>query len=177
MKKDKKNSFNTPEGYFESFNERLMARIQDEATDEASSIIPKTDGFGVPEGYFDAVVPKILSRTREEKGKVIQLKSYRKIYYGAAAVAAVFLLIFGFNWKSETSPITFDDLANTEIDAYFDTNRIEISSYELAEMVSFENVQLNDILEEDLSGEVILEYLDENVDDLRDLNIEYIDYE
>ncbi|RIV68376.1 hypothetical protein [Flagellimonas aequoris] len=177
MKKDKKNSFNTPEGYFESFNERLMARIQEEATDEASSIIPKTDGFGVPESYFDDVVPKVLSRTTEEKGKVIQLKSYRKIYYGAAAVAAVFLLIFGFNWKSEPSPVTFDDLANTEIDAYFDNNRIDMSSYELAEMVSFENVQLNDMLEDDLSGEVILEYLDENVDDLRDLNIEYIDYE
>ena len=177
MKKDKKNSFNTPEGYFESFNERLMARIQQEATDETSSIIPKTDGFGVPEGYFDDVVPKVLSRTTEEKGKVIQLKSYRKVYYGAAAVAAVFLLIFGFNWKTEASPVTFDDLANTEIDAYFDNNRIDMSSYELAEMVSFENVQLNDMLEDDLSGEVILEYLDENVDDLRDLNIEYIDYE
>ena len=177
MKKDKKNSFNTPEGYFESFNKRLMDRIQQEAAGETGSIIPKTDGFGTPEGYFDAVVPKILSRTIEEKGKVIQLKPYRKVYYGAAAVAAVFLLIFGFNWKSETSPVTFDDLANTEIDAYFDNNRIDMSSYELAEMVSFENVQLNDILEDDLSGEVILEYLDENVDDLRDLNIEYIDYE
>lgn len=177
MKKDKKNSFNTPEGYFESFNDRLMARIQQETMDEVSSIIPKTDGFGVPEGYFEDVAPKVLSRTTEEKGKVIQLKSYRKIYFGVAAIAAVFLLIFGFNWKSEPSPITFDDLANTEIDAYFDNNRIDMSSYELAEMVSFENVQLNDILEEDLSGEVILEYLDENVDDLRDLNIEYIDYE
>ena len=177
MKKDKKNSFNTPEGYFESFNERLMSRIHRETDGEMDSIIPKTDGFGVPEGYFDAVVPKILSRTTEEKGKVIQLKSYRKVYYGAAAVAAIFLLIFGFNWKSEPSPVTFDDLANTEIDAYFDNNRIGLSSYELAEMVSFENVQLNDILEDDLSGEVILEYLDANVDDLRDLNIEYIDYE
>ena len=177
MKKDKKNNFNTPEGYFESFNERLMDRIQQETVGETGSIIPKTDGVGVPEGYFDTVVPKILSRTTQEKGKVIQLKPYQKVYYGAAAVAAVFLLIFGFNWKAQTTPITFDDLANTEIDAYFDNNNINMSSYELAEMVSFENVRLNDILEEDLSGEVILEYLDENVDDLRDLNIEYIDYE
>jgi hypothetical protein len=177
MKKDKKNSFNTPEGFFENFNERLMARIHQETGSETESIIPKTDGFGVPENYFDGLTPKILSKITEEKGKVIKLKSYRKIYYGAAAIAAVFLLIFGFNWKTETSPVTFDDLANTEIDAYFDNYRIGMSSYELAEMVSFENVQLNDILEDDLSGEVILEYLDANVDDLRDLNIEYIDYE
>jgi hypothetical protein len=36
---------------------------------------------------------------------------------------------------------------------------------------------LNDMLEEDLNNEHILEYLDENVDDVRDLNLEEIDYE
>lgn len=176
MKKDKKNGFNTPEGYFESFHDRLMDRIQQEAGEE-ESIIPKTDGFGVPEHYFETVVPNILSRTTEEKGKVVPLRPKRYFYYGAAAVAAVFILVFSGLWNSGAEPISFDDLANTEIDTYFDNNSIDMSSYELAEMVSLEDIQLNDILEEDLSGEVILEYLDENVDDLRDLNIEYIDYE
>lgn len=177
MKKDKKNSFNTPEGYFESFQDRLMAKIQNVETGEVGSLIPKSDGFGVPVGYFEEATTKVLAVTVQEKGKVVPLYPYRKFYYGAVAAAAVILVIFGLTWKSQPTPLSFDDLANTEIDAYFDNTNIEMSSYELAEVVSFEDVQFNDILEEDLSGEVILEYLDDNVDDLRDLNIEDINYE
>ena len=175
MKKDKKNSFNTPEGYFESFHDRLMDKINKEEA-QTETIIPKSDGFGIPEGYFNGVTEKVLSKTVEDTGKVIQLKSYRKFYYGAAAVAAIFLLVFGLNWKSET-PIGFDDLASTEIDAYFENTKIDMSSYELAELVSLENLELNDVLENDIEAENILEYLDENVEDFEDLNLDYSDYE
>lgn len=174
MKKDKKNSFNTPEGYFENFNERLMGRIEKEVHSE--SIIPKSDGFSVPENYFDEITPKIMSKTSQRDGKIIQLNPFRRFYYGTAAVAAVFIVIFGFNWKSN-EPIVFDDLANTEIDAYFESNDLNISTYELAELVSLENVELNDILDQDLDAENILEYLDENLDDFEELNLDYSDYE
>ncbi|THV59626.1 hypothetical protein EZV76_08650 [Flagellimonas alvinocaridis] len=174
MKKDKKNSFNTPEGYFENFNERLMGRIEKEVHSE--SIIPKSDGFSIPENYFDEITPKIMSKTTGEGGKVIQLKSYRTFYYGAAAVAAVFVLVFGLNWKSTTT-VAFDDLANAEIDAYFESNELDINTYELAELISLDNVELNDVLEQDLDAENILEYLDETVDDIDELNLDYSDYE
>ena len=61
MKEEQKNKFKTPEGYFESFNERLMARM---AVEEAqkSDLIPKTDGFVVPDGYFDAVYESVNDR-------------------------------------------------------------------------------------------------------------------
>lgn len=175
MKKDKKNNFKTPEGYFESFHDRLMDRIQEEEA-EASSIIPKSDGFSVPEGYFDAFTEKVVSQIDQKEVKVVQLKSYRKFYYSAAAIAAVFLLIFGLNWKTE-SPVAFDDLANAEIDEYFDATDLNLSTYEIAEAVSLENLDLNDILENQLDEEHLLEYLDENVDDIEELNLEYDDYE
>ncbi|MEW2922423.1 hypothetical protein AB1A65_13190 [Muricauda sp. ANG21] len=175
MKKDKKNSFNTPEGYFESFHDRLMDKINKEEG-QPESIIPKSDGFTVPERYFDEVTPKVLSKTVEDNGKVIQLKSYRKFYYAAAAVAALFLLVFGLNWKSN-APIGFDDLANTEIDAYFESTEIDISTYELAELVPLESLELNDVLENDIEAENILEYLDETVEDIEDLNLDYSNYE
>ncbi len=174
MKKDKKNSFNTPEGYFDSFHDRLMARMEKEA--QTDSVIPKSDGFAIPEGYWDGVTPKIMSKTVKENGKVIQLKSYRTFYYGAAAVAAVFVLVFGINWKS-TPTVAFDDLANAEIDAYFESNELDINTYELAELVSLDNVELNDVLEQDLDAENILQYLDETVDDIDELNLDYSDYE
>lgn len=175
MKKDKQNSFNTPEGYFENFHERLMDKIKKEEA-QTESVIPKSDGFGVPEGYFNGVAEKVLSKTVAENGKVIQLRSYRKFYYGAAAVAAVFLLIFGPNWKSDT-PISFEDLANSEIDAYFETNEIDMSTYEIAELVPLENLELNDVLDKDIEAESILDYLEENMEDIEDLNLDYTDYE
>lgn len=175
MKKDKQNGFNTPEGYFENFHERLIDKIKKEEA-QTESIMPKSDGFGVPEGYFSGVTKKVLSKTVAENGKVIQLKSFRKFYYGAAAVAAVFLLIFGLNWKSD-KPISFEDLANAEIDAYFERTEIDMSTYEIAELIPLENLELNDVLDNDIEAESILEYLDENVEDIEDLNLDYTNYE
>lgn len=177
MKKDKENSFNTPEGYFESFNNRLMDRIQKEEAKEDGSIIPKTDGFVVPNDYFDEVTPVVLSKINSKEPKVIPLKTNRRFYYGIAAVAAIFLLIFSLTWESNPEPITFDDLANAEIEAYFDNTDLEMTTYEIAEVVSMEEIELNDILDDELEDDIIMEYLDENVDDIEELNLEDIDYD
>ena len=177
MEKDKENSFNTPEGYFESFNDRLMDRIQKEEANEADSIIPKTDGFAVPDGYFDEVTPTVLSKINTKEPKVIPLKANRRFYYGIAVAAAIFIVIFSLNWESNPEPLTFDDLATAEIEAYFENTDLEMTSYEIAEEVSLEKLELNDILGDDLEDDIIMEYLDENVDDIEELNLEDINYE
>ncbi|WP_108244605.1 hypothetical protein [Muricauda brasiliensis] len=177
MKKDKKNSFNTPEGYFESFNDRLMDKIKAEEAHENGGIIPKTDGFAVPDGYFDQVESSILSKTSRKEVKVIPLISNRNFYYSVAAIAAIFILIFNITGNPTSEPITFDDLANAEIEAYLENTEFEMTSYEIAEVVSLEEVELNDILVDDLEDDIILEYLDEYVDEIEELNLEYPDYE
>ncbi|MBO0329494.1 hypothetical protein [[Muricauda] lutisoli] len=177
MEKDKENSFNTPEGYFESFNDRLMDRIRKEETNEAGSIIPKTDGFAVPNGYFDEVTPTVLSKINTKEPKVIPLKINRRFYYSIAATAAIFIVMFSLTRESNPEPLTFDDLANAEIEAYFENTDLEMTSYEIAEVVSLEEIELNDILGDDLEEDIIMEYLDENVDDIEELNLEDIDYE
>ncbi|MGW9686661.1 hypothetical protein [Flagellimonas sp. 2504JD1-5] len=176
MGKDKENNFKTPEGYFDSFHDRLMDKIKQQESGQSASIIPKSDGFGVPDGYFEQLPEKVLAQIDQNEPKVIQLKSYKKIYYGVAAIAAVFLLVFGLNWKTET-PIAFEDLASAEIDAYFDATDLDLSSYELAEVVAIDELSVNDVLESQLEEENILEYLDENVEDIEDLNLDYDDYE
>ncbi|UBZ14219.1 hypothetical protein LDL77_00545 [Flagellimonas marinaquae] len=178
MKKNKKNSFNTPEGYFENFNDRLMDKIKAEEAHENGGIIAKTDGFTVPDGYFDKVESDILSKTSEKETKVVPLGTNRHLLYtGVAAIAAIFILIFSITENPTSDPITFDDLANAEIEAYLENTEFEMTSYEIAEVVSLEEVELNDILVDDLEESIIMEYLDENVDDIEELNIEYLDYE
>lgn len=176
MGKDKENNFKTPEGYFDSFHDRLMDKIKQQEGEMEDSIIPKLDGFTIPEGYFEHLPEKVLSKLDFKESKVIQLKSYKKFYYSAAAIAALFLLIFGLNWKT-TAPVTFEDLASAEIDAYFENTELDLSSYELAEVVKLDELSIDDVLENQLEEDNILEYLDENVEDIEDLNLDYDDYE
>ena len=176
MGKDKKNKFKTPEGYFDNFHDRLMDRIKKEDSQEENSIIPKSDGFAVPETYFEDLTPKVMAQLEPKEVKVVQLKSYKKIYYSIAGVAAVLLLFFGLN-GNHTDTVTFDDLANSELEAYFDTTDFNLSSYEIAEVISLEQIELSDMLDHNLGEEQILEYLDENVEDIEDLNLDYNDYD
>ncbi len=177
MKKDQKNKFKTPEGYFESFNERLMNRIEAKKDDSISEIIPKTDGFAVPKKYFEEVGQNIKQKIGHGP-KVISLRSYRKFYYAAASIAALFVLVLAWNWDNTSEPIIgFEDLASAEIDSYFENNDLGLTSYELAEVIDVEEINVLDMTNEAIADEEILEYLDENVDEFDDLNLDYEDLE
>ncbi|WP_343485981.1 hypothetical protein [Allomuricauda sp. d1] len=170
MKEKPKHTFKAPEGYFESFNERLKQRLDDEIETE-SHIIPKTDGFAVPEGYFDLLKAETFKGGDNSGAKVVSLKSYRTFYYAAAAIAAIFVLVF--EWNNNQQVVEFDDLANAEITAYFESEDFELSSYEIAEVLPVENLSFNDITETPLEEDTVLEYLEETVEDLEELNLEY----
>jgi len=173
MKKtNKHNAFKTPEGYFDNFTSKLLQNI----TDEETSSLPKEDGFKTPENYFkdlDASILKNLNTTEETK--VIPLKSYKKYYYAAAAVAALFILLFNFQ-STENSNTTFDVVSSSEIEAYFDTNDIGLTSYEIAEVIPVNELGINDILKKELKEENILDYLENNMDDYEELNLQYNEY-
>lgn len=170
MKKSNKNNpFKTPEGYFDNFTDNLLG-----ALNQDNHGIPKEDGFKTPEGYFDELHENILSKLEAKETKVVQLKSYRKYYFAAASVAAVVLLTFGLNWNPN-SELTFDELADSDLETYFDANDYGLSSYEIAELLPVAELDLNDILENQFDEENVVEYLDENIDDFEELNIE--DYE
>ena len=173
MKKNHKNKFKTPEGYFDNFNERLMDKIVKE-----ESLIPKSDGFSVPEGYFETFNNQVSQKFNPEQPKVILLKSFRKYYYAAASIAAIFVLGFWFS-KNTNETVNFEDLASAEIDAYFENNDLGLTSYELAEVVNIEEVSILDITETENSVEndMILEYLDQNIEEIDDLNLDYDDFE
>ncbi|RNC89753.1 MAG: hypothetical protein ED555_09855 [Allomuricauda sp.] len=175
MKENQKNKFKTPEGYFENFNERLMNRMEAEKDQTAGSLIPKTDGFAVPDGYFDGIDQAVKNKL-DAGSKVISLRSYRNYYYAAASIAALFVLILAWNWNNNPE-MGFDDLANTEIDAYFESNEFGLSSYEIAEVLPVENIGIVDITDSQIEEENIFEYLNDNIEDLDELNLEYDELE
>ena len=165
---NKNNPFKTPESYFENFTDGLMDKLNEEKFN-----LPKDDGFLVPEDYFDELHKNIQGKLSEET-KVVQLHPYRKYYLAAASIAAIAVIFLGFNWNN-TGEITFEDLANTDIENYFESNDLGLTTYEIAEVLPIDELEINDILENQFDEENVIDYLNDNVDDIEDLNLE--DYE
>ncbi len=162
-----KNPFKTPEEYFEGFSERLMKRLPEKGTN-----VPEKDGFVVPDSYFEGVHKNIIQKLEAEETKVIQLHPYKKLYYAAAAIAAVVLVVLQLD-QNTSKEITFESIANSDIENYFEVNSLEFSTYEIAELVPVDELEIRDILSNELNEEMILNYLDNNTENFEELNMEY----
>ena len=173
-KKNKKN-FKTPEGYFEAFSDRLLDRMSDTKGNQESSSLPKSDGFMLPDDYFDSLNKNIQDKLKEEIPKVIALNRRRRLYYyAAAAVAAIVLLTVGIQTNMNQEP-TFENLAKTEIEDYFNNTDLGLSTYEIAEVIPVDELEISDITDNQIEDENIIDYLDNSIDNIEELNL--TDYE
>ena len=157
MKEDNKtNGFNTPQNYFEDFEERLFLKISED-------IIPKESGFKIPDNYFENVEDVIVNKVNENtpQPKIISLFTKKTILYAVsiAACAAIVFSIFNVDdGMNEIIPIQV-----SEIEEYIDEGNISFDTYDLTSMLSEEE---DFSLENDLFSEEILEeYLLESIDD------------
>ncbi|UWX53696.1 hypothetical protein NYZ99_11060 [Maribacter litopenaei] len=167
-KKTNKNPFTTPKGYFDSFEDNLLDKINKE-----TSGIPKKEGFNVPESYFDRFQENIMTKIREEEStpKVIQFLPIYKFVAIAASFAAMVVLVISIDWNPAEN-LNFNDLANSDIEAYFEDNELDLSSDEIAEVLPLEGYEINDFLEPQMTEENLLDYLNENVESFEELNLE-----
>ena len=55
---------------------------------------------------------------------------------------------------------------------YLEDNELGLSSYELAEVLLTEEFEVNDILNSEVDDENIIDYLEDNIDDIDELNLE-----
>ncbi|WP_411031964.1 hypothetical protein [Spongiimicrobium sp. 3-5] len=162
-----KQGFKTPDGYFDKLTDKILER-----TSKVGPSLPKKDGFKVPDDYFENLSAKVAQQVGHKETKVISLWANKKWYLAAASIAAIAIIVFGTQWNS-AGEISFDDLANTDIETYLQHNELELTTYEIAQVLPVEELEINDILDIALDGEHIIEYLDENIDDIEDLNLEY----
>ncbi|MGO4919033.1 hypothetical protein [Maribacter spongiicola] len=165
MNKNKKNPFKTPEGYFDSFEGKLMDKLS-----KTESTIPKDSAFKVPDNYFESFNESLKGKLDNEP-KVIPLFPIKKVIAVAASIAAIVLIALNYNW-SPSSELSFSDLANADIEAYFENNDFELSPYEIAEVLPVTNTEYSDFLSSPIESEDLLDYLNENVSDIDELNID-----
>lgn len=165
MNKNNKNPFKTPEGYFDSFEDNLMEKLS-----EGNSTISKDNAFKVPENYFETFNDRLAHRLNNET-KVVQLYPVKKIIVAIASIAAVAIVFLSLNWNTADT-VSFTDLANTDIEAYFENTEFELSPYEIAEVIPVTNTDVFDMLNASISEENMLDYLNENITDFEELNIQ-----
>lgn len=162
----KHNPFTTPDGYFEEFSQDLETRLN-----EGELGTSKNAGFKVPKDYFDTLHSRIIHNLNTLEPKVIQLTSKRFYYTAAASIAAAFLIFFGIQWTNP-EPATWDSIVNTDIETYFDTNGLGLTSYEIAEVIPLDDLKVTDFLENELNEDDIIDYISENTDDFEELNLD-----
>tara|TARA_R110000868_G_scaffold257575_3_gene514810 strand:+ start:41986 stop:42504 length:519 start_codon:yes stop_codon:yes gene_type:complete len=164
---DKNKSFKVPDGYFETLSGNIMDKIYKE-----ENTMSPSEGFKVPDGYFENLNTKILQKLENSmvETKVIPLKSYKKHIYAVASIAAILLLFITIQFNGNKT-LSYSDLANSEIEQYFEFNELELSSYDLAEILPINDWDQNDIMDNRLDNDNILDYLNSHIEDFEELNL------
>lgn len=156
LKHIKSSGFNTPNDYFDAFDDKLLKKISTEET----IINTKSTGFKTPKGYFDTVDTSIINTLSETKEtKVISLFNRKTIVYisGIAAAALIFFNISIFNTN-----MSIEDIELATVENYILED--DISSYEIASLLTEEELNENDIIDYGFQDENIEEYLLNNAD-------------
>ena len=159
----KSSGFKVPKDYFNNLENKIFESIN--LNDELIST--KESGFTVPQGYFNDLTNRIENKIAKEKQvRVISLFRNKKVI-SAVSIAAAVIILFGlliFNQKP-----TFDNLQNETVENYIIEE--DISSYEVATLLTEDQLNNDIYIESDIENENIETYLLETVE-IEDLLIE-----
>ena len=149
-----KTGFTTPDNYFNHFEEKLLHNIP------ARENTQKETGFITPDGYFNKIDNEILNKVTVTETKIIKLFSKKQLLYVASIAAVGILSLFIINPYDSNSP-TFDDIEYAAFEEYLNTEDIDISALELADLYNIQTNDLDNISFLNIEDENILEYLSE----------------
>lgn len=127
----KSNNFKIPDGYFDSFEENLFHKLNNDP-------FSKNDGFNVPDNYFVSVESNILNKldfSSTNNSKVIPLKNNFIRKFIPISIAASLLLFFGISLLNKGKP-NLNNIANNEIELWLDNNLDLINSYVITDVYS-----------------------------------------
>ena len=154
--------YKTPDKYFSNFEESVLHQLSDVKNNINTQ---KQTGFVAPESYFDNLESEILNKITATEPKVINLFSKKQFLYVASIAAILILSFFILNPINSNLP-TFDDIEYAAFEEYLNTEDLDISALELAELYEVDSNDLNNISFLSFDDENILEYLsDETTSD------------
>ncbi|MEE9406581.1 MAG: hypothetical protein V3V28_00765 [Polaribacter sp.] len=151
----KKSGFNAPENYFSDVEDRFSSFLYEDK-------IPKNITFKTPDAYFDNLENTVLNKalTTEKEVKVISLKQrILKLTPLAAAACIVFFLGLNSYVFNDTEDITFESLADNEIENWMNNNISLISENDLAITYSELEFDESDMTPNSISSDELEDYL------------------
>ncbi|WP_298758526.1 hypothetical protein [uncultured Psychroserpens sp.] len=157
----KTSGFKTPKDYFSQVEEQILNEVK---------LIDKVDqsGFDVPESYFDSIEKDILDKINSENdSKVVSLVNWKKIMY-TTAIAASLILMFNVFFNTGEN-VTWENLDTASIENYIEVE--DYTTYELASLLTEDELNKDNFIENDIPENSIETYLLDNVE-LEDLIIE-----
>lgn len=151
--------FTTPTSYFTNLEEKVLHKIS------VKENTKKETGYIAPHDYFDNLDNEILNKITVTETKVIKLFSKKQLLYVASIAAVGILSLFIINPNNSNLP-AFDDIEYAAFEEYLNTENIDISALELAELYEIDTNDLNSISFLNIDDENILDYLsDETTSD------------
>ena len=153
---DKTGGFKVPEGYFQDFEARMMARVTKEEKVFGES------PFTVPEDYFQQFGGRVFEKLNNpsEKGKVIPLFR-RKTWSYVAGVAAVVAILFSSVLFNDSGELGFDDLEITAVENYL----LESLDMDNPDQAPYVDYDLTASANPNIDKDALFEYLTENIDE------------
>lgn len=147
--------FKLPDGYFKSFDQKVLEKLY-----KKSSSKNLESGFKIPKNYFTTVENTIINKvTEQDHVKVISIFNKRNIIYITSIAAAVLLL---FNLSIFEKAPSFDNLDVETVENYLLDE--SISSYEIAAILSDDELNNNVSIDYKFEDESIEAYLLEHAD-------------
>lgn len=151
----KEPGFSTPENYFSDAEDRFSSFLSEEK-------IPKKTAFKTPDAYFENLENIILNKalTSEKEVKVISLKQ-RLLEFIPIAAAACIVLFLGLNAYTfnESENISFENLADNEIENWMTNNISLLSENDLAMTYTELDFDESDMILNSISNDELENYL------------------
>ena len=150
----KENGFSIPENYFNDVEERLSCFLTED------SIIKKKP-FTTPDSYFESLEDIIISKVSTEVNttKVISLKQ-RIIKVIPIGVAASIMLFISLNYLNNfNTEVSFDNLAESDIETWILENSTEMTSQDIATFIPTENIITDDFTFTTIDSQEIEDYI------------------
>jgi hypothetical protein len=151
----KDTSFSAPKNYF-SEDENSFSFFLSE------NKIPKENGFTTPKSYFKDIENSIIEKVVLEKAvKIISLKKtlLKYIPVTTAAAIALFLSINYLNPFNTTEEVSFENLAQSDIENWIIENSTELSDQDFAALLHSDIINENDFALTDIKNNDIEEYM------------------
>ncbi|WNH07892.1 hypothetical protein [Thalassobellus suaedae] len=146
--------FKVPKDYFNTLEDSILSEIK---LKELSSV----SGFKTPKDYFETLEDRIIEKTSNKKTpKVISIFNKRNLVYISSVAAAVLLL---FNLSIFKNTTTWASLDTETVEDYMMSEDV-LDSYEIASLLTTEELNNADFIEIDFNENNIETYLINHLD-------------